>query len=77
MIRLLLRKDPDLFNSTYVGRGDGGGEEDGGKANWRVGPGYSAEESTRSGIPGEVPTVSVMTSSGSRMKSSSCEISVT
>ena len=64
----------------YLGAtGDGGGEEDDGKANLRMVLALAAEEeeSTRSGIPGDVLTVSVTTSSGSRINSSSWEISVT
>ena len=64
----------------YLGAaGDVGGEEDDGKANLRtvLALGAEEEESTRSGIPGDVLTVSVTTSSGSRMNSSSWEISVT
>lgn len=45
-------------------------EQEQGKANclcWS----WCSSESTRSGMPGEVPTVSFITSSGSRMYSSS------
>lgn len=61
----------------YLWPGEGGGEvevvvEDvGGKANSCEAALNSPEESSRSGTPGDVLTVSVTTSSGSRMKSSS------
>lgn len=49
----------------------GGEEEDDGKANLCGSDWTSPEESTRSGMPGDVLTVSVTTSSGSKTNSSS------
>ncbi len=63
---------------SHLGPGEfGGEEEDDGKANLCGSDGASLEESTRSGMPGDVLTVSVTTSSGSKTNSSSWEISVT
>ncbi|KAG9352152.1 hypothetical protein JZ751_020565 [Albula glossodonta] len=71
-------KDGRVCSSSGTAEGEVGGEdEEDGKANCPAATGSSPDESTRSGIPGDVPTVSVTTSSGSRMKSSSWEISVT
>lgn len=67
-----------MFGSTHLGTGEEGGEDEAdGKENWPTADGISPEESTKSGIPGDVLTDSVTTSSGSRMNSSSWEISVT
>lgn len=48
-----------------------------GKAVWSELSEFFSSVSTISGIPVEVPTVSLMISSGSKIKSSFCEISVT
>lgn len=58
----------------YLNRGEG---EQAGKANWSELLEHPPTVSIAPGIPGDVPTVSLVTSSGSRMKSSSWEISVT
>lgn len=55
-----------------LGAGDGGGDEEvDGKANLCCVEEISADESTRSGMPGDVLTLSVTTSSGSKINSSS------
>lgn len=60
-----------VFAVSHLGPGEfGGEEEDDGKANLRGSDGTSPE-STRSGMPGDVLTVSVTTSSGSKTNSSS------
>lgn len=62
----------NVFICSHLGPGEFGGEEDDeGKANLCGPDGISSEESTRSGMPGDVPTVSVMTSSGSKTNNSS------
>lgn len=61
-----------LARVSHLGPGElGGEEEDDGKENLHGSEGASLEESTRSGIPGDVLTVSVTTSSGSKTNSSS------
>jgi len=61
-----------VFMVSHLGSGEfGGEEEDDGKANLCGSDGTSPEESTRSGMPGDVLTVSVTTSSGSKTNSSS------
>lgn len=60
-----------VFAVSHLGSGEfGGEEEDDGKANLR-GSDETSPESTRSGMPGDVLTVSVTTSSGSKTNSSS------
>lgn len=56
---------------------EGGDEEADGKANLCLAEEASADESTKSGMPGDVLTLSVTTSSGSKINTSSWEISVT
>lgn len=64
--------DSYTFICSHLGPGEFGGEDDDdGKANLRGPDGISSEESTRSGMPGDVLTVSVTTSSGSKTNNSS------